>query len=228
MCVFVCVCVDEPQYVYCVWEGVNVLLLLCCVASHFSFPGEMRVQLLNQTLLDLGFYDDGPYEVADQKQLNAQLIPVPYHSYLGRICPPCSLLLVHRREREGRRRATPGLRLDPDITTGSSNYQTVWGRDTSHSYHWDYFWLILSVCDSQKPLNIAPHPFFSRVNVCGHCQKCPQLFPAWAEFIWCQYFLKLGSHPITDEQGRWRYPHSIHRPLLKMKTCQKFKWVVVK
>ncbi|XP_019736045.1 integrin alpha-7 [Hippocampus comes] len=49
----------------------------------YNWKGEMRVQLLNQTLLDLGFYDDGPYEVADQKQLNARLIPVPYHSYLG-------------------------------------------------------------------------------------------------------------------------------------------------
>ncbi|KAG7281763.1 hypothetical protein CRUP_037044, partial [Coryphaenoides rupestris] len=49
----------------------------------YNWKGEMRVQLVNQTLLDLGFYDDGPYEVADQKQLNSQLIPVPYHSYLG-------------------------------------------------------------------------------------------------------------------------------------------------
>ncbi|KAM6927399.1 integrin alpha-7 [Xenentodon cancila] len=49
----------------------------------YNWKGEMRVQLFNQTLLDLGVYDDGPYEVADQKQLNAQLIPVPYHSYLG-------------------------------------------------------------------------------------------------------------------------------------------------
>ncbi|XP_051804526.1 integrin alpha-7 isoform X1 [Acanthochromis polyacanthus] len=49
----------------------------------YNWKGEMRVQLFNQTLLDLGYYDDGPYEVADQKQLNAQLIPVPYHSYLG-------------------------------------------------------------------------------------------------------------------------------------------------
>lgn len=57
------------------------------VASHVSIPGEMRVQLLNQTLLDMGFYDDGPYEVADEKQLNAQLIPVPSHSYLGRTRP---------------------------------------------------------------------------------------------------------------------------------------------
>lgn len=82
--------------------------------SPISFSGEMRVQLLNQTLLDLGLYDDGPYEVADQKQLNAQLIPVPYHSYLGRICPHCSLLPVHRREREGREGTTPwGYRLHP-------------------------------------------------------------------------------------------------------------------
>ncbi|KAM8867485.1 integrin alpha-7 isoform 1-T1 [Synchiropus picturatus] len=49
----------------------------------YNWKGEMRVQLLNQTLLNLGFYDDGPYEVADQKQLNAKLIPLPYHSYLG-------------------------------------------------------------------------------------------------------------------------------------------------
>lgn len=82
--------------------------------SPVSFSGEMRVQLLNQTLLDLGLYDDGPYEVADQKQLNAQLIPVPYHSYLGRICPHCSLLPVHRREREGREGTTSwGYRLHP-------------------------------------------------------------------------------------------------------------------
>lgn len=82
--------------------------------SPVSFSGEMRVQLLNQTLLDLGLYDDGPYEVADQKQLNAQLIPVPYHSYLGRICPPCSLLPAHRREREGREETTPrGYKLPP-------------------------------------------------------------------------------------------------------------------
>lgn len=76
------------------------VLLLC--PSPICIPGEMRVQLLNQTLLDLGLYDDGPYEVADQKQLNAQLIPVPYHSYLGRICPPCWLSPVHRRGQEGR------------------------------------------------------------------------------------------------------------------------------
>uniref|UniRef100_A0A8C5B2X3 Integrin alpha-2 domain-containing protein n=1 Tax=Gadus morhua TaxID=8049 RepID=A0A8C5B2X3_GADMO len=53
----------------------------------FGAPGTYNwkgnVQLINQSLLDVGFYDDGPYEVADQRQLNARLIPLPYHSYLG-------------------------------------------------------------------------------------------------------------------------------------------------
>lgn len=107
----------------------------------------MRVQLLNQTLLDLGLYDDGPYEVADQKQLNARLIPVPYHSYLGRICPPCSLLPVHRREREGRGEGdTGGLRLDPTAANNSSKTPSDWSFLV-----WSILWLSLSVCDSQSP-----------------------------------------------------------------------------
>ncbi|XP_016525794.1 integrin alpha-7 isoform X3 [Poecilia formosa] len=49
----------------------------------YNWKGELRVELLNQTVLELGFYDDGPYEVADYNELNALLIPLPYHSYLG-------------------------------------------------------------------------------------------------------------------------------------------------
>lgn len=90
------------------------------VSSLISFAGEMRVQLLNQTLLELGFYDEGPYEVADQKQLNSQLIPVPYHSYLGRTCPP--LLSAQERwrgpgEGDTRAQAVP----QKDLITGTSN-----------------------------------------------------------------------------------------------------------
>lgn len=87
---------------YICYVCANVLVFSFAVPSPFSILGEMRVQLVNQTLLDLGYYDDGPYEIADQKQLNAQLIPVPYHSYLGRIRPPCSLLPVHREKEEAR------------------------------------------------------------------------------------------------------------------------------
>ncbi|KAJ8259546.1 hypothetical protein GJAV_G00170690 [Gymnothorax javanicus] len=53
----------------------------------YNWKGELRVQLINQSLLNLGFYDDGPYEVADEKEQNARLIPVPFHSYLGTTRP---------------------------------------------------------------------------------------------------------------------------------------------
>lgn len=38
----------------------------------------------NNTLLDLGVYDDGPYEVGDENLLNPELVPVPANSYLGK------------------------------------------------------------------------------------------------------------------------------------------------
>lgn len=103
----VCVCTCNHLY------SSVFLLSLCFGPSPASLSGEMRVQLLNQTLLDLGLYDDGPYEVADQKQLNAKLIPVPYHSYLGRICPRCSLLPVQERKRGPRRDDATGLQSAP-------------------------------------------------------------------------------------------------------------------
>lgn len=41
----------------------------------------------NNTLLEMGVYDDGPYEVGDEHVLNPDLVPLPYHSYLGE-CQP--------------------------------------------------------------------------------------------------------------------------------------------
>ncbi|XP_015199723.2 integrin alpha-7 isoform X2 [Lepisosteus oculatus] len=49
----------------------------------YNWKGELRVQLLNQSMLYLDFFDDGPYEVADEKKQDESLIPVPYNSYLG-------------------------------------------------------------------------------------------------------------------------------------------------
>lgn len=37
----------------------------------------------NNTLLEMGFYDDGPYEVGDESRLDPELVPVPANSYLG-------------------------------------------------------------------------------------------------------------------------------------------------
>ncbi|XP_075708276.1 integrin alpha-7 isoform X1 [Rhinoderma darwinii] len=49
----------------------------------YNWKGEMRVELFNQTVLELGTYDDGPYEVAGENSQKPELIPLPSHSYLG-------------------------------------------------------------------------------------------------------------------------------------------------
>ncbi|XP_071991205.1 integrin alpha-7 isoform X1 [Engystomops pustulosus] len=49
----------------------------------YNWKGELRVELFNQTVLELGTYDDGPYEVAGENSLKPELIPLPSHSYLG-------------------------------------------------------------------------------------------------------------------------------------------------
>lgn len=41
----------------------------------------------NNTLLEMGIYDDGPYEVGGENHLNPDLVPLPANSYLGE-CQP--------------------------------------------------------------------------------------------------------------------------------------------
>ncbi|XP_057708221.1 integrin alpha-6 isoform X3 [Corythoichthys intestinalis] len=49
----------------------------------YNWKGIVRVEQKNNTLLEMGVYDDGPYEVGDEHVYNADLVPVPANSYLG-------------------------------------------------------------------------------------------------------------------------------------------------
>ncbi|XP_042350253.1 integrin alpha-6 isoform X2 [Plectropomus leopardus] len=49
----------------------------------YNWKGIVRVEQKNNTLLEMGIYDDGPYEVGDEHHLNPELVPVPANSYLG-------------------------------------------------------------------------------------------------------------------------------------------------
>ncbi|XP_058477547.1 integrin alpha-6 isoform X1 [Solea solea] len=49
----------------------------------YNWKGIVRVEQKNNTLLEMGIYDDGPYEVGDEDLLNPELVPVPANSYLG-------------------------------------------------------------------------------------------------------------------------------------------------
>lgn len=49
----------------------------------YNWKGIVRVEQKNNTLLEMGVYDDGPYEVGDESLLSSDLVPVPANSYLG-------------------------------------------------------------------------------------------------------------------------------------------------
>ncbi|XP_056144982.1 integrin alpha-6 isoform X2 [Lampris incognitus] len=49
----------------------------------YNWKGIVRAEQKNNTLLEMGFYDDGPYEVGDENILDPELVPVPANSYLG-------------------------------------------------------------------------------------------------------------------------------------------------
>uniref|UniRef100_A0A3Q0QV27 Integrin subunit alpha 6 n=1 Tax=Amphilophus citrinellus TaxID=61819 RepID=A0A3Q0QV27_AMPCI len=49
----------------------------------YNWKGVVRVEQDNSTLLDMGIFDDGPFEVGDERTRNPNLVPVPANSYLG-------------------------------------------------------------------------------------------------------------------------------------------------
>ncbi|KAM6919733.1 integrin alpha-6-like isoform 1-T1 [Lycodopsis pacificus] len=49
----------------------------------YNWKGVVRLEQKNDSLLDLGIYDDGPFEAGDEKEKDPSLYNVPDNSYLG-------------------------------------------------------------------------------------------------------------------------------------------------
>ncbi|XP_059408403.1 integrin alpha-6-like isoform X1 [Carassius carassius] len=49
----------------------------------YNWKGVVRIEQKNSSLWEENIFDDGPYEVGDEDQLDPDLVPVPANSYLG-------------------------------------------------------------------------------------------------------------------------------------------------
>uniref|UniRef100_A0AAQ5Y9J5 Integrin alpha-2 domain-containing protein n=1 Tax=Amphiprion ocellaris TaxID=80972 RepID=A0AAQ5Y9J5_AMPOC len=49
----------------------------------YNWKGVVRLEQKNETFVDLGIFDDGPFEVGDEDEKNPELVPAPANSYLG-------------------------------------------------------------------------------------------------------------------------------------------------
>lgn len=55
------------------------------ILFHVALPpsGIVRLEQKNETFLEEGIFDDGPFEAGDENKKDPALVPVPPNSYLG-------------------------------------------------------------------------------------------------------------------------------------------------
>ncbi|XP_008300785.1 integrin alpha-6-like isoform X2 [Stegastes partitus] len=49
----------------------------------YNWKGVVRLEQKNDTFLEMGIYDDGPFEAGDENEKDPDLVPAPANSYLG-------------------------------------------------------------------------------------------------------------------------------------------------
>lgn len=64
-------------------SSVSPLRCFTSVASCQPPTGLVRLEQKNDTFLEMGIYDDGPFEAGDENQKNPDLVPAAPNSYLG-------------------------------------------------------------------------------------------------------------------------------------------------
>uniref|UniRef100_A0A3B4VE67 Integrin subunit alpha 6 n=1 Tax=Seriola dumerili TaxID=41447 RepID=A0A3B4VE67_SERDU len=110
----------------------------------YNWKGIVRVEQKNNTLLEMGVYDDGPYEVGDEHLLNPELVPVPANSYLGfsldsghSITRGRGLTVVAGAPRANHSGAVVLLRKEREASTRLSVEHTLHGPGLASSFGYD-------------------------------------------------------------------------------------------
>uniref|UniRef100_A0A8C5AM22 Integrin alpha-6-like n=1 Tax=Gadus morhua TaxID=8049 RepID=A0A8C5AM22_GADMO len=63
----------------------------------YNWKGVVRLEQNNNTLVEMGIYQDGPFETGNERELRADLVPVPPTSYLGFSLDSSKSLVVKER-----------------------------------------------------------------------------------------------------------------------------------
>uniref|UniRef100_A0A7N8Y7A9 Integrin, alpha 6a n=1 Tax=Mastacembelus armatus TaxID=205130 RepID=A0A7N8Y7A9_9TELE len=110
----------------------------------YNWRGIVRAEQKNNTLLEMGVYDDGPYEVGDEHLLNPELVPVPANSYLGfsldsgySITSSRGLTVVAGAPRANHSGAVVLLKKDSKASTRLSVEHTLHGPGLASSFGYD-------------------------------------------------------------------------------------------
>ncbi|XP_076026019.1 integrin alpha-6 isoform X2 [Genypterus blacodes] len=110
----------------------------------YNWRGTVRAEQKNNTLLEMGHFDDGPYEVGDENLLNPDLVPVPANSYLGfsldsghSITKSRGLIVVAGAPRANHSGAVVLLKKDSLSSSRLSSEHTLYGPGLASSFGYD-------------------------------------------------------------------------------------------
>ncbi|KAK3543748.1 hypothetical protein QTP70_027161 [Hemibagrus guttatus] len=139
----------------------------------YNWKGIVRVEQKNNTLLEMGFYDDGPYEVGDESRLDPELVPVPANSYLGfsldsghNITEKGKLIVVSGAPRANHSGAVVLLRKEGEVSTMLSPEYVLEGPGLASSFGYDVAVVDLNG-DGWQDIVVGAPQFFQRDGEVG-------------------------------------------------------------
>ncbi|XP_068184928.1 integrin alpha-6 [Antennarius striatus] len=140
----------------------------------YNWKGIVRVEQKNNTLLEMGVYDDGPYEVGDEHLLNPELVPLPANSYLGfsldsghRITRSRSLTVVAGAPRANHSGAVVFLKKESDASTKLLVEHILYGPGLASSFGYDVTIADLNSDGWQDIVVGAPHFYMKNRDIGG-------------------------------------------------------------
>ncbi|RXN07151.1 integrin alpha-6-like protein [Labeo rohita] len=139
----------------------------------YNWKGIVRVEQKNNTLLEMGFFDDGPYEVGDENRLDPNLVPVPANSYLGfsldsghSITEKGKLIIVSGAPRANHSGAVVFLRKEGEMSTMLTPEHVLEGPGLASSFGYDVAVVDLNG-DGWQDVVVGAPQFFQRDEEVG-------------------------------------------------------------
>uniref|UniRef100_A0A672SFT0 Integrin subunit alpha 6 n=1 Tax=Sinocyclocheilus grahami TaxID=75366 RepID=A0A672SFT0_SINGR len=139
----------------------------------YNWKGIVRVEQKNNTLLEMGLFDDGPYEVGDENRLDPNLVPVPANSYLGfsldsghSITKKGKLIIVSGAPRANHSGAVVFLRKEGEVSTTLTPEHVLEGPGLASSFGYDVAVVDLNG-DGWQDVVVGAPQFFQRDEEVG-------------------------------------------------------------
>uniref|UniRef100_A0A672T7N2 Integrin subunit alpha 6 n=1 Tax=Sinocyclocheilus grahami TaxID=75366 RepID=A0A672T7N2_SINGR len=139
----------------------------------YNWKGIVRVEQKNNTLLEMGVFDDGPYEVGDENHLDPNLVPVPANSYLGfsldsghSITEKGRLIIVSGAPRADHSGAVVFLRTEGEVSTTLTPEHVLEGPGLASSFGYDVAVVDLNG-DGWQDVVVGAPQFFQRDEEVG-------------------------------------------------------------